>query len=272
MRPLFSSTPQLSVQSQAKALIVATLLLVGAWVVWHSDANREAMLVVHATAWGPPWLWMFLTQGGDAAAVLVVLLAVARSSRQGAALALKGFLLGSVISPVLKAWFSIPRPLMVLDPALLNPMGNPPVSANAMPSGHALAASTLVCLIVLMYPSIVRRKALLLGLILGGLVVAFSRVVVGAHWPADVLAGLGLGVWIAWLALRLEWLWPWMPFLSTPKGHGLLMVLELGLVIYLLVTAPADMAAQAALGLAAVVGLLSAFSRYMVLRHKGVLP
>jgi hypothetical protein len=38
------------------------------------------------------------------------------------------------------------------------------------------------------------------------------------------------------------------------------------------VTAPAEMAAQLAMGLAAALGLLSAFTRYMVLRHKGALP
>ena len=51
--------------------------------------------------------------------------------------------------------------------------------------------------------------------------VAFSRVVVGAHWPADVLAGLGLGIWIAWLAQRWEWWWSWTPYLSARSGEGL---------------------------------------------------
>ena len=268
MRPLFSSIPRVSARSQSIALALATLLLLLAWALWRSDWNREAMLAVHATAMGPAWLWLFITQGGDAAVVLLLLLAVGRSSRQGAALAIKGFLIGSVVSPALKAWFSVQRPLSTLDPTLLNPMGNPPISANSMPSGHALAASTLVCLIVLMYPSLLRRKALLLPLILGGLVVAFSRVVVGAHWPADVIAGLGLGIWIAWLAQRWEWWWSWTPYLTTRSGNWLLLILEIGLVIYVMVTAPPEVAAKLAMGLVAVIGLLSAVSRYLGLRHQ----
>ena len=268
MRPLFSSIPRVSVRSQSIALALATILLLLAWALWRSDWNREAMLAVHATMMGPAWLWIFITQGGDAAVVLLLLLAAGRSSRQGAALALKGFLIGSVVSPALKAWFAVQRPLSVLDPALLNPMGNPPGTANAMPSGHALAASTLVCLIVLMYPSLLRRKALLLPLILGGLVVAFSRVVVGAHWPADVIAGLGLGIWIAWLAQRWEWWWSWTPYLSVRSGSWLMLVLEIGLVIYVVVTAPAEIAAKLAMGLVAVIGFLSALSRYLGLRHQ----
>ena len=268
MRPLFSSIPRLSARSQSIALALATCLLLFAWAVWYLDWNREAMLAVHDNPMGPAWLWIFITQWGDAAVVLIVLLAVGRSSRHGAALAIKGFLIGSVVSPVLKMWFSLPRPLTTLDPALLNPMGNPPASANSMPSGHALAVSTLVCLIVLMYPSLLRRKALLLPLILGGLVVAFSRVVVGAHWPADVLAGLGLGIWIAWLAQRWEWWWSWTPYLSVRSGSWLMLVLEIGLVIYVVVTAPAEIAAKLAMGLVAVIGFLSALSRYLGLRHQ----
>ena len=269
MRPLFSSSPRMSARVQWIWLSLASLCLLMAWAVWRSAWNQDILLAVHAAPMGPADLWIFITQWGDAGLVLLLLLAVGRSSRRGSALALKGFLIGSVVSPLLKMWWSIPRPLAVLDISLLNPMGNPPGSANAMPSGHALAASTLVCLILLMYPQLLRRKALLLPLILGGLVVAFSRVVVGAHWPADVLAGIGLGAWITWLSLRWEWLWPWASFLSTRLGHGLLLVLELGLSVYVVVSAPADNAALAAMVLVATLGLLSAFSRYMDLRHKG---
>ena len=268
MRQLFSSVPRVSARSQSIALALATCLLLFAWAVSRLDWNRGAMLAVHAMDVGPAWFWLFITQWGDSAVVLLVLLAVGRSSRRGSALAIKGFLIGSVVSPALKMWFSVPRPLTAIDTALLHPMGHPPVSSNSMPSGHALAASTLVCLIVLMYPSLLRRKALLLLLILGGLVVAFSRVVVGAHWPADVLAGLGLGIWIAWLAQRWEWWWSWTPYLSARSGNWLLLILEIGLVVYVLVTAPPEIAAKLAMGLVAAIGFLSALSRYMGLQHQ----
>ena len=267
VRPLFSSTPRLSLRSQSIALGLATLLLLLAWGVWHSELNRAWLLAVHASDMGPDALWIFLTQWGDAAVVLLLLLVLGRSSRLGAALAIKGFLLGSLVSPLLKAWWSVPRPLAVIEAGLLSPMGNPPGAANSMPSGHALAASTLVCLIILMYPSLLRRKAVVLPLILGGLVVAFSRVVVGAHWPADVLAGLGLGVWMAWLAMRWEVWWPWSPFFATLWGNGLLLLLELGLTVYVVLTAPPQTAGLVAMLVVALLGLLSVLLRYIGLRQ-----
>lgn len=269
MRPLFSSAQQISARTQLLALVVATVLLLLAWGVWHSGLNRDWLLAVHAMPMGPENLWVFLTQGGDAAVVLLLLLVLGRSSRRGAALAIKGFLLGSLISPLLKTWWAVPRPLAVIEAGLLNPMGNPPGAANSMPSGHALAASTLVCLIILMYPSLVRRKAVVLPMILGGLVVAFSRVVVGAHWPADVLAGLGLGVWIAWMAARWETWWSWSPFLASHLGNWLLLLLELTLSVYIVLTAPPHNAALAAMLVAALLGILSVLFRFMGLRHLG---
>jgi len=100
-------------------------------------------------------------------------------------------------------------------------------------------------------------------------VVAFSRVVVGAHWPADVLAGVGLGIWIAWLAMQWEALLPWSSFLTSRSGNWLLLTLELGLVVYVVATAPAENAAMAAMLAAAVIGLLGAVGRYLDLRDQG---
>jgi membrane-associated phospholipid phosphatase len=51
--------------------------------------------------------------------------------------------------------------------------------------------------------------------------IAVSRIAVGAHWPADVLVGGGLGLMVGWLAWRFPFPWPtkkefafpWLPVL-----------------------------------------------------------
>ncbi len=71
----------------------------------------------------------------------------------------------------------------------------------SFPSGHATTFGALCCVLALLFP---RFKWLLLC---AALWLASTRVIVGVHYPSDVLAGLMLGGWIAyawavWLARR----------------------------------------------------------------------
>ncbi|MBN9024931.1 phosphatase PAP2 family protein [Kaistia sp. MMO-174] len=70
-------------------------------------------------------------------------------------------------------------------------------SFQSFPSGHATTAGALIALGFLVVP---RWR---LGLLLLGLVIAGSRVVVAAHYPSDILAGLIFGyAFSLWLAGR----------------------------------------------------------------------
>ena len=40
------------------------------------------------------------------------------------------------------------------------------------------------------------------------LLIAYSRIYTGSHWPLDILAGILLGIGGGWIATRLvQWLW-----------------------------------------------------------------
>lgn len=68
---------------------------------------------------------------------------------------------------------------------------------QSFPSGHATTAGALIAIGFLVIP---RWR---LGLLLLGLAIAASRVVVGAHYPSDILAGLIFGyAFSLWLAGR----------------------------------------------------------------------
>jgi undecaprenyl-diphosphatase len=79
------------------------------------------------------------------------------------------------------------------------------VSAYAFPSGHTVMSVVVYgFLATLVAPALSPRMRLVLyasiGLFVGG--VAFSRLYLGAHWLADVIAGVGIaGTWIALLAI-----------------------------------------------------------------------
>ena len=248
-------------------LVAAVLILTGVWL--HvSPFNAWAMLDVHQRDMGPDAFWSFATQFGDAGAAFLLLLVVGRFAPSGASLAFKCLLLGSLISRLLKTLVASPRPLGVLDPSLLHAIGDPPSAANSMPSGHAMTVAAMVGLCLFMFPKLVSRPVLWLPLVLFGVLVAMSRVVVGAHWPADVLVGAGLGLAVAWLAWQWDQLRNWTPRFNTVPGQFLLILIELGLAISLYASQTDTEAARLAFDVIATVGMAGAMARYANLRRQ----
>ncbi|THK38756.1 phosphatase PAP2 family protein [Ensifer sp. MPMI2T] len=62
---------------------------------------------------------------------------------------------------------------------------------ESFPSGHSTAAGALFGAFAMLVPQL-RPLFLVLALMIGG-----TRVIVGAHYPSDVAAGLLLGLWVA---------------------------------------------------------------------------
>ena len=182
--------------------------------VHFSPLDRELLLKVHRLNGLPDQLWLFLTQMGDSAIVLSLLLSVAGGSSWRRALVLKTWLLGAVASPLLKSWWDTPRPLSVLDPALLHVVGHPPAGHHAMPSGHSMAAAALAGLLIVFWAR--QRPVLRISIAGVAVLIALSRVAVGAHWPGDALAGLGLGALLVGMAQAWESRRPWSRVLSMP--------------------------------------------------------
>ena len=212
--------------------------------------------------------WSFITQFGDGGAALLLLLVITRFSQNGNALSLKIFLLGSLLSPLLKSWVSSPRPLGVMQADLLNSIGQPPSGANSMPSGHSLTAFAAIGVIFLCFSFKARHLPLAVLLVLLAVLVALSRVMVGAHWPADVLAGAGLGLGVALLAQRWEALQAWQPYLQRRPAQWSLLLTECVLAGYLLTATTATAAERLAFDLIATVGIAGAMSRLSFIRRQ----
>ncbi|OLP48673.1 hypothetical protein BJF91_01650 [Allorhizobium taibaishanense] len=64
---------------------------------------------------------------------------------------------------------------------------------ESFPSGHATTIGALMMIGALIAP---RYR---LGFVIAGLWLGMTRVMVGAHYPSDVVAGLGFGAWFAWI-------------------------------------------------------------------------
>jgi len=108
--------------------------------------------------------------------------------------------LAGVLSRTLKLSLQFPRPASVLDPASFHIVGNP-LTSLAMPSGHTLTAFALATALFFSIPQAKRKYAVWLFVLaaLAGL----ARVAVGAHWPADVFAGMSVGLFSGMLGVSL---------------------------------------------------------------------
>jgi membrane-associated phospholipid phosphatase len=170
------------------ALVLLAFVVAGA-------ANRSLFVLLNRS--GHPLgdaLWLNLTMLGDGAVALAMVLPAIRRSPRCFWAALVAAVIAALWVQVLKQLVSMPRPLAVLPPDLFFQSG-PAFRAVSFPSGHAAAIFAIAGIWIMALPGRNLARALLLAL---AALVSLSRVMVGVHWPVDILWGM-LGGWLgAW--------------------------------------------------------------------------
>ena len=101
---------------------------------------------------------------------------------------------GTLVYKWLKGKTLRPRPYQVLQDVLLT---GKPLDYFSFPSGHTLHAAAFTCMTLAYYPS------LAVLVIPFSFMVAVSRVVLGLHYPSDVLAGAVIGSAMALISLGI---------------------------------------------------------------------
>ncbi|GAK71282.1 phosphatase PAP2 family protein [Agrobacterium rubi] len=113
--------------------------------------------------------------------------------------------MASILVHVLKFLIGRARPELLMDMGAysLTPFTGDNLY-ESFPSGHSAAAGAFFGAFLMLIP---RFRFVFIGL---ALVIGVSRVIVGAHYPSDVAAGLLLGTWtamaFAFIFARSEWL------------------------------------------------------------------
>ena len=131
-------------------------------------------------------LWLFLARGLGWFLVIVLLgyLLVRRAAGRGLLLITAAPITAWLIGQILKKVFASPRPFLVLDHVTVLWQHG---SYDAFPSGHAVFFAALATALYFFN----RRWG---GVyFLGALLIGLARVVIGIHWPFDVVAGWLIG-------------------------------------------------------------------------------
>jgi len=183
------------------ALVSAAVLVLVGVALMGTPLDTQWLLV--SNAWAPvlPSTGSMLSLLGlGTAAVLLAALVGLREPRVLAALLLM-LLIGGVLVHAIKAGVAAPRPAAVLGVESVTVIGAL-YQTRAMPSGHAAVLGGMFAFACLApWRRVDRWLAAHLAGVLAVLAVAVAaaRVLVGAHWPSDVLVGFGIGIAVATL-------------------------------------------------------------------------
>ena len=135
----------------------------------------DPTLLIGASCIAALWLWH--RGGGRAGLVLIVVT-----------------LTGRLLGEAQKYWIARVRP--DLEPHLVV------VKTNSFPSGHATSSMIFYLALALLLASHRHRFAAAGAAILLALLVGTSRVMLGVHWPSDVIGGWAFG--LLWVLLTLR--------------------------------------------------------------------
>ena len=108
---------------------------------------------------------------------------------------LSALLVSLIFSSLLKNIFKVPRPAVVFDNNSFTIIGKTAVGFASLPSGHSITVFTIVTVLLFAFmPKKWKYKILwIFFTLITGLMIAFTRVGVGAHYPLDVIIGSIIG-------------------------------------------------------------------------------
>ena len=185
-----------------------------------------------------PVLQNNLTQFGDAFVILSLFtFFIVHASKLWEVL-ITSNIISAILCKFFKTFFCVPRPASFLNQSTFTIIGHPHIGkTSSLPSGHSITIFTVVT--VLIYALLPKEKRFnffwFLGLISFGLIVAFSRVGVGAHFPLDVLAGSLIGYFSGLLGIFFSRKYSLWPEILQRYIYIFFLILILGSIIFMFI-------------------------------------
>ncbi|WP_447636331.1 phosphatase PAP2 family protein [Flavobacterium microcysteis] len=189
--------------------------------------QKNSFFLINRNLGQYPSLQINLTQLGDALVILSLLsIFFVYASKVWESL-LSASLVSLLLSGLLKKIFAIPRPAAVFNEDSFIIIGKKLTGHNSLPSGHSITIFTVLTVLLFSFmPKSSKYKIVwYLTIVVVGLILVFTRVGVGAHYPLDVITGSIIG-YISGLAgifiSRKYRVWTWI---SNKKYYPVFIVL-----------------------------------------------
>ena len=187
-----------------------------------TDTNQPLFLLLNS--WQqviPGTVWAHITMFGDTAIITALILPFAVVRPKLLFAFLFALFVGGLLNNLLKSGFSMPRPPAVLDADIFSVYG-PVHKGRSFPSGHSYSAWIAAGLFWGFY----RTQTVMILVATVATLACLSRVVLGVHWPVDVLVGAGLGWYMGYLSV-------WVGKRYAPQDKPWAYRLGIGLLIFL---------------------------------------
>ncbi len=219
--------PRVGLRLDLISLAVAWLVVVAASVARHAGLDAPVFLALNGWRGLPDAVWETLSVAGLGVSALVVCTVDAQRHPRVVAALPWMFAIGGGLTHLVKQAMPMPRPTSVLTAAQLHVVG-PKLFLRSMPSGHAMTACAVVCILFLAGSPFWRRPWVLASGAVLAAAIGLSRLVSGAHWPADVAAGAALGVAAGCVSVHLAELTRTAAWLATSAGQWIIAAAQLG--------------------------------------------
>jgi membrane-associated phospholipid phosphatase len=189
--------------SLPKLFILPLVFLALALWIWLTNNNTHIFLILNTqplifSKTSHQIFWSNITLLGDALVIISILALFIKHHFDWIIATLTGGLITAIFVHFFKWFMDIDRPFAVLEQTLFL-VNNPPIHSS-FPSGHT---ASIFLLIAILFFSI-KNKYLNLFLLASAIIIGFSRIMVAAHWPIDVLVGASFGWFGAYVGLLLS--------------------------------------------------------------------
>lgn len=179
-------SPQQNLIGLTTALVLLLLIVItGSNVFLFLEINSLSEVL-------PGIVWENLTLLGDALVVSLIMLPFIRKRPDLVWTGLIAALIATLMVHTLKPLLDIQRPAAVLDNDTIQLIG-PVYHYKSFPSGHAATVFALSAIL----SWYIKQRWIKTGIVILASLIGLSRIAVGVHWPADILAGAAIGYFAA---------------------------------------------------------------------------